>query len=54
MLSHTSISSKSRTIGWARSFLGASGREPTARAGGESVKDAAARTSHAQDVAAGK
>ena len=45
MLSQTSISSKSRTTGWAKSFLGASRREPAAGVGREGVTDADVRTS---------
>lgn len=51
MLSHTSISSKSRTTGWAKSFLGASRREPAAGTGREGVADADARTSAPADSA---
>ena len=51
MLSHTSISSKSRTTGWAKSFLGASRREPAAGARREGVTDAEARTGVPADKA---
>ena len=41
MLSQSSISSKGRTIGWAKSFLGAAHREQPAGTGGERVPPAA-------------
>jgi hypothetical protein len=37
MLSQSSISSKGRTVGWAKSFLGAAHREQPAGTGGERV-----------------
>ncbi|WP_170300323.1 hypothetical protein [Solidesulfovibrio aerotolerans] len=51
MLSHTSISSKSRTTGWAKSFLGASRREPAAGTRRESVTNADAGASAPADNA---
>ena len=50
MLSQSSISSKGRTGGWAKSFLGAVHREQPVGAARDNTEFAEARASKPQDV----
>ena len=54
MLSQSSITSKSRTAGWAKSFLGTPRREPVGGAAREQTEFSDAKTPQTRDGAGAK